>query len=113
MYLRSCCFYADNITSWDDAVITYDPVWAIGIGKVASPQQAQEAHLAVHDWLKNNISPDVSSTTPIIYGGNIFHYKRNHLLCHNNADVTMEQLLRSTCFCIHLYDCVIRLSFIW
>lgn len=63
--------FADNISSWDDVVIAYEPVWAIGTGKVASPQQAQEVHLAVRDWLKKNISPEVASATRIIYGGSV------------------------------------------
>ncbi|XP_020277237.1 triosephosphate isomerase, chloroplastic [Asparagus officinalis] len=63
--------FADNITSWTDVVIAYEPVWAIGTGKVATPQQAQEVHVAVRDWLKNNISAEVASTTRIIYGGSV------------------------------------------
>ncbi|XP_072966616.1 triosephosphate isomerase, chloroplastic [Typha angustifolia] len=63
--------FADCITSWTDVVIAYEPVWAIGTGKVATPQQAQEVHVAVRDWLKKNISPDVASATRIIYGGSV------------------------------------------
>lgn len=33
---------ADKISSWDNVVLAYEPVWAIGTGKVASPAQAQE-----------------------------------------------------------------------
>lgn len=35
-------FVADKISSWDNVVLAYEPVWAIGTGKVASPAQAQE-----------------------------------------------------------------------
>ncbi|KDO44198.1 hypothetical protein CISIN_1g024925mg [Citrus sinensis] len=45
--------YADAIPSWDNVVIAYEPVWAIGTGKVATPEQAQEVHAALRDWLKN------------------------------------------------------------
>lgn len=34
--------FADKISSWDNVVLAYEPVWAIGTGKVASPAQAQE-----------------------------------------------------------------------
>ncbi|KAJ8624683.1 hypothetical protein MRB53_033213 [Persea americana] len=61
--------FADNVLSWDDVVIAYEPVWAIGTGKVATPQQAQEVHVAVRDWLKKNVSEAVASKTRIIYGG--------------------------------------------
>ncbi|CAN6167790.1 unnamed protein product, partial [Urochloa humidicola] len=39
--------YADSISNWTDVVIAYEPVWAIGTGKVATPEQAQEVHAAV------------------------------------------------------------------
>lgn len=65
---------ADKVSSWDDMVIAYEPVWAIGTGKVATPQQAQEVHAAVRDWLKKNVSADVATGTRIIYGG-INHLK--------------------------------------
>lgn len=60
---------ADTVPSWDTVVIAYEPVWAIGTGKVATPQQAQEVHVACRDWLKKNVSAEVASKTRIIYGG--------------------------------------------
>lgn len=63
--------YADAVPSWDDIVIAYEPVWAIGTGKVATPEQAQEVHVAVRDWLKKNVSAEVASKTRIIYGGSV------------------------------------------
>nr|XP_027112078.1 triosephosphate isomerase, chloroplastic [Coffea arabica] len=62
---------ADAVPSWDDVVIAYEPVWAIGTGKVATPQQAQEVHVAVRDWLSKNVSAEVASKTRIIYGGSV------------------------------------------
>ena len=52
-------------------VIAYEPVWAIGTGKVASPEQAEEVHSAIRQWLQDNISKDVSESTRIIYGGSV------------------------------------------
>jgi triosephosphate isomerase len=63
--------YADAVSDWYDIVVAYEPVWAIGTGKVASPQQAQEVHAAIRKWLKEKISPEVSSKTRIIYGGSV------------------------------------------
>ncbi|XP_059434087.1 triosephosphate isomerase, chloroplastic [Corylus avellana] len=63
--------FADAVPSWENVVIAYEPVWAIGTGKVASPAQAQEVHAAVRDWLKKNISAEVASKTRIIYGGSV------------------------------------------
>lgn len=63
--------FADYLTSWTDVVVAYEPVWAIGTGKVASPEQAQEVHAAVRDWLQKNLSAEVASATRIIYGGSV------------------------------------------
>ncbi|GKV20991.1 hypothetical protein SLEP1_g31026 [Rubroshorea leprosula] len=63
--------FADAVPSWDNIVIAYEPVWAIGTGKVATPLQAQEVHVAVRDWLKKNVSEEVASKTRIIYGGSV------------------------------------------
>ena len=48
---------------FDDAVLAYEPVWAIGTGKVATPEQAQ----AVHAFLRER----VPGQTPILYGGSV------------------------------------------
>lgn len=72
---------ADAVPSWDSIVIAYEPVWAIGTGKVATPEQAQEVHAAIRDWLKKNVSSEVASKTRIIYGGNCHsHFTRLNLL---------------------------------
>ncbi|XP_062177363.1 triosephosphate isomerase, chloroplastic [Alnus glutinosa] len=63
--------FADAVPSWDNVVIAYEPVWAIGTGKVATPVQAQEVHAAIRDWLKKNVSAEVASKTRIIYGGSV------------------------------------------
>ncbi|KAI3447982.1 hypothetical protein Pfo_004647 [Paulownia fortunei] len=57
--------------NWDNIVIAYEPVWAIGTGKVATPEQAQKVHVAVRDWLSKNVSAKVASETRIIYGGSV------------------------------------------
>jgi triosephosphate isomerase len=64
--------FADAVGSyWSNVVVAYEPVWAIGTGKVASPQQAQEVHAAIRQWLKEKVSEEVSSKTRIIYGGSV------------------------------------------
>ena len=57
------------LPTWDKVVIAYEPVWAIGTGKVATPEQAQEVHAAVRTWLRTNVSEEVASNTRISYGG--------------------------------------------
>ena len=57
--------------AWNSLVIAYEPVWAIGTGKVATPIQAQEVHAELRDWLKKKISEECSKKTRIIYGGSV------------------------------------------
>lgn len=62
----------DNIKHTDDwkrVVIAYEPVWAIGTGKVATPAQAQEVHHSVRKWLADHVSPEVAKSVRILYGG--------------------------------------------
>lgn len=60
-----------NKDDWSKIVIAYEPVWAIGTGKVATPVQAQEAHAILRKWLSDNVSSSVSASTRIIYGGSV------------------------------------------
>jgi len=62
---------ADVVEDWSNIVIAYEPVWAIGTGKVASTEQAQEAHKAIRDWLKQAVSDEAAEKTRILYGGSV------------------------------------------
>ncbi|CAI5993334.1 unnamed protein product [Closterium sp. NIES-65] len=63
--------YADKITKWDDVVLAYEPIWAIGTGKVATPAQAQETHADIRKYIAENVSPDVAAAIRIQYGGSV------------------------------------------
>ena len=52
-------------------VIAYEPVWAIGTGKTATPQQANEVHAFIRRLLSDIYSEDVASQTRILYGGSV------------------------------------------
>ncbi len=52
-------------------VIAYEPVWAIGTGKTATPQQAQEMHAFIRDWLGQAFGGDIASSCSILYGGSV------------------------------------------
>ncbi|KAK3940351.1 Triosephosphate isomerase [Diplogelasinospora grovesii] len=60
-----------QIKDWKNIVIAYEPIWAIGTGKVATAQQAQEVHEAIRKWLKANVSDEVAEQTRILYGGSV------------------------------------------
>lgn len=50
---------------------TLNPRRAIGTGKVASTEQAQEAHAAIREWLAKEVSSDAAEKTRILYGGSV------------------------------------------
>ncbi|MFC1667345.1 triose-phosphate isomerase [Candidatus Omnitrophota bacterium] len=52
-------------------VIAYEPVWAIGTGRTASPQQAQEAHRFIREFIERSYNKDVSLKIRIQYGGSV------------------------------------------
>jgi triosephosphate isomerase len=52
-------------------IIAYEPVWAIGTGETATPQQAQEMHLAIRQMLRGHFGNVVAESTSILYGGSV------------------------------------------
>lgn len=54
-----------------DVVIAYEPVWAIGTGKTATPEQAQEVHAFIRSVLNDMFGADVAAATRIQYGGSV------------------------------------------
>jgi triosephosphate isomerase len=59
------------LEAWKNVVVAYEPIWAIGTGKVATTEQAQEVHAAIRKWLGTAVSADVADATRIIYGGSV------------------------------------------
>ena len=63
--------YADVFTKedWKKVVIAYEPIWAIGTGLTATPEQAQETHADIRKYLGEVAGADVAEETRILYGG--------------------------------------------
>ena len=63
--------YADVFTKedWDRVVIAYEPIWAIGTGLTATPEQAQDTHADIRQYLGEIAGSDVAANTRILYGG--------------------------------------------
>ena len=59
-----------GIEAFDQVIIAYEPVWAIGTGLTASPEQAQTVHLFIRNLLANS-SEKIAKRTPILYGGSM------------------------------------------
>mmetsp|Transcript_241 Transcript_241/g.433 ORF Transcript_241/g.433 Transcript_241/m.433 type:complete len:258 (-) Transcript_241:109-882(-) len=71
---------------WARVVIAYEPKWAIGTGKVATPAQAEETHVGIREWLAQNVSPTVAACTRILYGGSVKASNCRELIACPNID---------------------------
>lgn len=60
-----------DINIKDNVIIAYEPVWAIGTGKNAIPEQAEEVHKFLRDLLSQLYSQEVANNTKILYGGSV------------------------------------------
>lgn len=67
-------------------VIAYEPVWAIGTGKVASPEQAQEVHLDLRKLIATRYNADLAETVRIQYGGSVKPDNAAELLSQADID---------------------------
>lgn len=74
---------ADQIKS---TVIAYEPVWAIGTGKVATPEQAEEVHADLRSQLAERYNDAIAETVRILYGGSVKPDNATQLLSQPNID---------------------------
>ena len=67
-------------------VIAYEPVWAIGTGKTASADQAQEMHAFIRDLIASNVNREVAEGMRILYGGSMKGSNAAELLAQPDVD---------------------------
>lgn len=67
-------------------VIAYEPVWAIGTGLTATPEQAEAIHLFIRDWVADRFDPDTAEAMRIQYGGSVKPGNALELLSQPNID---------------------------
>ncbi len=68
--LENALFHLEAI-AWSNIVLAYEPVWAIGTGETASPEQAQEMHAFIRNILQEKYTTSVAESTSILYGGSV------------------------------------------
>jgi triosephosphate isomerase len=56
---------------WKKIILAYEPVWAIGTGETASPEQAQEMHSFIRELVAERYISDVAEEVSILYGGSV------------------------------------------
>tara|TARA_R110001583_G_scaffold12326_2_gene54823 strand:+ start:429 stop:1187 length:759 start_codon:yes stop_codon:yes gene_type:complete len=57
--------------AWKDIILAYEPVWAIGTGETASPEQAQEMHAFIRKIVADKYNAEVAENVSILYGGSV------------------------------------------
>lgn len=75
----------DNSFAFEPMVIAYEPVWAIGTGKTASPEQVEEVHKLIRSYCEQQ-QPGLGETIRILYGGSVKPDNANSLLKMPNVD---------------------------
>jgi triosephosphate isomerase len=89
-----------------DLVVAYEPVWAIGTGKTATDEQAQEAHAFVRALLREQFGQAVAEATRILYGGSVKPGNIDGLMTQPDVDGALvggaslkaEEFTRIVCF---------------
>lgn len=56
---------------WENIILAYEPVWAIGTGETASPEQAQEMHQFIRQTIETKFGKEVAENVSILYGGSV------------------------------------------
>lgn len=72
--------------SFQRLVLAYEPIWAIGTGKTASVEQAEEMHAAIRQWIEERYSTDVAQSISILYGGSCNPSNAKALFACPNVD---------------------------
>jgi len=75
-----------SASDMDRVVIAYEPVWAIGTGRNATPDQAEEVHKLIRELLKQQFGQSVSENVLILYGGSVKPDNAADLLVQSDID---------------------------
>jgi triosephosphate isomerase len=60
-----------NSSDWDNIILAYEPVWAIGTGETASSDQVQEMHSFIRNFIAQKYSAELAQNVSILYGGSV------------------------------------------
>ncbi|MBE0392284.1 triosephosphate isomerase [Flavobacterium sp. 7E] len=83
--LRDGLYHIEK-SAWKNIVLAYEPVWAIGTGETASPEQAQEMHAFIRENVRKNFGADVADEVSILYGGSVKPENANEIFSKPDVD---------------------------
>jgi len=75
-----------NEEQFSKITIAYEPIWAIGTGLTATPEQAEEMHAFIRKEIAHRYSPATAESTSILYGGSVNTANANELFAQPNID---------------------------
>lgn len=75
-----------SVKDLSNIVIAYEPVWAIGTGKTATPDQAQDMHKFIRNWISEKHSGDLADAIRILYGGSVKPENAREILAQPDID---------------------------
>ena len=75
-----------DATQWQKIVLAYEPVWAIGTGETASPEQAQEMHAFIRSLIFENYDSSCADSVSILYGGSVKPGNATEIFAQEDVD---------------------------
>ena len=83
--IRKSLFHL-SAADWKNIVIAYEPVWAIGTGETASPEQAQEMHDFIRKIINKKYTSEISDNVSILYGGSVKPNNAKEIFAKEDVD---------------------------
>lgn len=75
-----------DATQWQKIILAYEPVWAIGTGETASPEQAQEMHAFIRSLILENYNSSCANAVSILYGGSVKPANATKIFAQTDVD---------------------------
>ena len=75
-----------DATEWQKIILAYEPVWAIGTGETASPEQAQEMHAFIRSLILENYDSSCANAVSILYGGSVKPANATKIFAQTDVD---------------------------
>lgn len=75
-----------NSADWKYIVLAYEPVWAIGTGETASPEQAQEMHAFIRNLVEEGFGAEIAENVAILYGGSVKPANAQEIFSKSDVD---------------------------